>query len=235
LNAALGTVVFPVLARVQQDPSKLKNYFLKAYSLVLVVTIPITILCGVFADDLILVTLGPQWTDGVPILRLLVPAILVFAMINPTGWLLVALGMVGRSLRIALVIAPVVITGFVTGLSYGPIGVALGYAIAMTLWLIPHILWCFHRTVVTTTDVLTAIGRPLFAALVGAMAAFGSVWWFGESLSPLGRLMLGSGVLLLVYAWVLLYVMAQKGVYMDLVRALLWRSSGEGRLGIMVG
>jgi hypothetical protein len=37
------------------------------------------------------------------------------------------------------------------------------------------------------------------------------------------------------YAWVLLYVMAQKGVYMDLVRALLWRSSGEGRLGIMVG
>jgi hypothetical protein len=89
--------------------------------------------------------------------------------------------------------------------------------------------------------VVLALGRvdghrsTALLRLVGAMAAFGSVWWFGESLSPLGRLMLGSGVLLLVYAWVLLYVMALKGLYMDLLRALLWRSSREVRLGKMIG
>src|SRR5271157_5606949 len=42
LNGAVGEVAFAALSRIQNDPDRLKRYFLKGYSLVLAVTMPIT-------------------------------------------------------------------------------------------------------------------------------------------------------------------------------------------------
>ena len=83
LNSAVGEVAFSALSRVQDDPDRLKRYFLKGYSLVLALTLPITIACALFANDLVLVLLGPKWKDATEIFRLLAPTILVFAMANP--------------------------------------------------------------------------------------------------------------------------------------------------------
>ncbi len=88
LNSAVGEVAFSALSRLQNDQERLKSYFLKGYSLVLAMTLPITIACALFANDLILVLLGPKWKDVVSIFRLLAPTILMFALINPLGWLL---------------------------------------------------------------------------------------------------------------------------------------------------
>src|SRR5258708_10378461 len=94
LNSAAGEVAFSALSQVRNDPSRLRNYFLKGYSLILALTIPITIAVALFADDLIFVLLGPKWRDSAEIFRLLSPTILVFALINPLAWLLHSLGMV---------------------------------------------------------------------------------------------------------------------------------------------
>jgi PST family polysaccharide transporter len=169
--------------------------------------------------------LGPHWNDAVVIFRLLAPTILVFALINPTGWLLLASGMVGRSLKIALVIAPLVVTGCVIGLPYGSKGVALGYSTAMTLWVVPHLLWCFHGTAVSFRDVVLAASRPLISGIVGASLAFGVVFFLRSSVSPLATLLIGCTVLGSVYTWVLLYVMGQKACYLDFVRGLSLRWS----------
>ncbi len=227
LNLAVGAVTFPVLSRVQDDPKRFRSYFLKAYALILAVTIPIAVVCALFAEELIFVMLGPKWKDAVPVFRFLTPTILAFALINPTGWLLVSLGMVGRSLKLALVIAPLVMTGCVLGLPYGPEGVALGFSAAMTLWVIPHLLWVFRDTVVSYRDVLSVVGRPLLSGFAGASAAFATIFFLGASLSPLTRLLLGGVVFLIVYAWVLLFVMAQKSLYLDILRSLTIRSSEE--------
>ena len=102
LNNAAGEVAFPALSRVQDDPVRLKRYFLKGYSLVLALTVPITIACALFANDLIPVVLGPKWHEAIPIFRLLSPTMLILALINPLIWLVLSLGMVGRSLRVGL-------------------------------------------------------------------------------------------------------------------------------------
>ena len=57
--------------------------------------------------------LGPKWLEVIPIFRDLAPTIVAFALLNPLGWLLFARGNVRRSLYMALVIAPVVIAGYV--------------------------------------------------------------------------------------------------------------------------
>ncbi|MGH9806298.1 MAG: lipopolysaccharide biosynthesis protein, partial [Terriglobia bacterium] len=111
LNSAVGEVAFSALSRLQDDPVRLRSYFLKGFSLVLGLTVPITIACGLFADDMVSVVLGPKWEDAATIVRLLAPTILIFAIINPLGWLLYSIGLVQRSLKIALVFAPLMITG----------------------------------------------------------------------------------------------------------------------------
>ena len=105
---------------MQNDPARLKSYFLKGYSLVVAITFPATIACAVFADDIVLVMLGPQWTGASTIFRLLAPTILVFGMINPTAWLLQSIGLQERSLKIALVLSPLVVCSYLVGSALWP-------------------------------------------------------------------------------------------------------------------
>jgi O-antigen/teichoic acid export membrane protein len=223
LNSAVGEVAFSALARVQNDSHRLRSYFLKGYALVVALTLPITIVCALFANDVILILLGPQWTGTVWIFRLLAPTILIFAMINPFSWLLFSTGEVGRSLKIALVIAPLVISGYLLGLPHGPKGVALGYSVAMTLWIIPHIAWCVHGTVISVRDILTILSRPLISASVAIpLPLLFSI--YAQSLPVLIRLAIEVTIFNIVYLGMLLFAMRQKTFYLNLLRGLLKRS-----------
>jgi PST family polysaccharide transporter len=227
LNSAVGGVAFSALSRVQDDPPRLRSYFLKGYSLILALTIPLTAACALFATDLVAVLLGPKWGDAAPIFRLLAPTILILALINPMGWLLFALGLVDRSLKIALILAPVVIFGYVMGLPYGPKGVALGYSAMMTLWVVPHLAWCVHGTVVSFWDIVRTVSRPVLSIVPAAVLTFGVQFFYGNSLSPLARLVLEGTVLSAAYLVMLLYVMGQKAFYLDLLAGLRGRSSAK--------
>lgn len=227
LNSAIGGVVFSALSRLQNDHDRFKNYFLKGYSLVLAMTVPVTVACALFADDIILVILGPQWKDAIPIFRLLTPTILIFALIMPMGWLMYSLGLAGRSLKISLVIAPLVLAACILGLPYGPSGVALAYSVAMILWVIPHLAWCINGTMISLRDLLEVVHRPLLSAIAAAAIAFAAQFVFGQWLSPFLRLVLGGSILALSYLWMLFYVMGQKAFYLDLLGGLKRTSAGN--------
>jgi O-antigen/teichoic acid export membrane protein len=220
LNSALGGIAFAALSRLQEDASRFKSYFLNFYSLVISLTLPITIACVLFSDDIVLLFLGPKWQNAAPIFRLLTPTILIFALVNPFSSFLLSLGMVGRSLKIALVLAPVMIAAYVLGLPYGPNGVAFAYSVVMTLSVIPLIATCIYGTMISPHDLLFTMGQPLVSATVGMLLTFAVQSCCGQFLSPFSRLTLGSGILLLSYLWMLLYVVGQKTFYLDLLRGL---------------
>jgi PST family polysaccharide transporter len=230
LNSSVGEVAFSALSRVKNDPARLRSYFLKGYSLVLALTIPITIICAAFADDLIAVVLGPKWKSAAIIFRLLAPTILIFAMINPLSWLLFSLGMVTRSLKIALVLAPLVIAGYLVGLPYGPKGVALAYSIVMTAWVVPHIAWCVRDTVVSFRDILVTVIRPLLSGLVAAIPGV-AVYWFALPVLPtFPRLLLECSILVIAYTAMLFYAMGQKSFYLDVLSGFRKRSTVEEKV-----
>lgn len=187
LNSAAGSVALAALSRVQNEPERIRSYFLKGYSLVLAVTLPITIVSALFADDLILVLLDPKWHGTAAVFRLLAPIIMIFALINPLGWLLFSVGMVGRSLKIALVLTPLVISGYLLGLPYGPKGVAIGYSAVLTLGVVPHVAWCVHGTVILLRDIEAVLSRPLLSSLVAAVLPFALLFFYSRLLSPLPR------------------------------------------------
>jgi PST family polysaccharide transporter len=181
----------------------------------------------VFADDLIIIVLGPNWQDAVSIFRLLTPTILFFAMINPLGWLLFSTGLVNRSLKIALVIAPVVITAYVIGLPYGPNGIASAYSISMMLLTVPVIVWAIKGTTISLRDILHAVSPPFISVAVAAGVFFLVKFLVGTPPSAFLRLGLGASVLFATYLWMLLYAMGQKAFYSELLGQLR-RSSTPG-------
>ena len=223
LNTAAGEVAFAALSRVQDDGERLRRYFLRGYSLILAMTVPLTLLCALFSPDVIRVFLGAKWGEAAPIFRFLAPTILVFAIANPLSWLLMSLGRIGRLLKMGLVIAPIMIVSYVIGLPYGPKGVAFAYSIVMVLWLFPLIAWAVHGTAVSFRDILATAYKPLACGIAAAALAFIVRTAYGHLLSPLPRLALESVVLLAAFSVMLLFVAGQKTLYLDLFRGLLKR------------
>jgi O-antigen/teichoic acid export membrane protein len=220
------------LSRLQDDTSRLRSYFLKGYSLVVAITLPATFACGVLAADLIGVMLGPKWKDAAPIFRLLTPTILVFSVANPLSWFVGAIGMVGRGVKMSLVIAPLMIAGYFVGLPYGPKGVALAYSVVMMLWVIPVVAWSVHATVISLRDILIVVSRPLVSSALAGVVAFGVCSLCNGS--HLMRLFLGAIVLIGTYLGILLYAMGQKSYYADLLQKFTSRSQAEEKALVSV-
>ena len=196
LNSAISNVAFPAYSRLQNDAERLRRSFLKGYSIVLSLTTPAVICCALFAQEIILSLLGAKWVEAVPIFRLLTPMILALALINPFGCFLQATGRAGRSLKMAFLIAPVVILGVVLGLPYGTKGVAFGYSMAMVSLVAPVVAWAIHGTGITARDYWNAVRQPLLSSFVAGVAGLLLKFALDDTFTLIPRLLLGLGVVL---------------------------------------
>jgi O-antigen/teichoic acid export membrane protein len=57
--------VFPAMAKVQQDEARLRNALLKSFSLLALLTLPVSAFCVIFAPELVDLLLGPKWHSAV--------------------------------------------------------------------------------------------------------------------------------------------------------------------------
>ena len=217
LNAAAAEVSFSALSRVQREPARLRSYFLKGFSLVLAMTLPITLVCALFASDVVHVLLGRNWTGAVEIVRRLAPSIAVLAIMRPLDWLIASMGLVTRGLKIMIVFAPIIITGYFIGLPYGPVGVATAYSTVMCLWVVPHVIWCVWGTPVSAQDILVTASRPLVSGILAGGVAYAAGLVAGPSLPPLVRLALESSALFVAFFGVLLFFAEQRSLYVELL------------------
>jgi len=224
---SIGAVAFPLLSRMQGDMDRLRRTFLKFHSLVVSLMVPAVIVCSIFANEIIASLLGPKWSGVGPIVRLLTPTVLAFALINPLSWLLRATGRVRRSLNIALLIAPVVILAILAGLRHGPSGVAIGYSAAMILLSVPMVAWAKHGTGITTQNYFDAIKDPVMAGAGGAAVGLAFKVAVQNFLAPLPLLVLGVALSFAVYAYILLFVLKQKSMYVDLLGQLIPRAKSS--------
>ncbi|MBV8378207.1 MAG: lipopolysaccharide biosynthesis protein [Verrucomicrobia bacterium] len=220
LNSTVSLVAFPALSRLQNDPERFKNYFLKGYGFFLFLVMPITVGCALYAEDIVQVFLGSKWSAAAPACRLLAPTILTFALLNPLSWLLLSTGRAMRSLHIGLIVAPAVILGELIGLPYGPGGVAAGLSITTALLVLPVICWATHKTPVTAAETIKVVMLPFFSILIAAGCAL-AAWNFLHLItSPLLRLIAANGVLFSVYFVVFWFVMDQKEIYFPLLQEI---------------
>jgi PST family polysaccharide transporter len=223
LNSSIFMVAFPALSRIQNDNERLCRSFLKGFSILLSINLPITIITALFANEIIHVMLGAKWNTAGPILRLLTPAIMGFALMNPFAWFLMATGRAERSLKISFLVAPTMLLGILAGLHYGLNGVALGYSTAVVFLVVPVIAWATHNTGITPKAFWNIVKLPLFSGLLAAAVGLVFKEIFDGLLPPLPRLVLGVVLVLGLYVWILMVVFGQKDLYVDLVQQVLER------------
>ena len=223
LNSAVTGVAFPALSRIQYDAKRLARSFLKGYSVLISLTVPVTISCALFPAEIVRIVLGEKWMEAAPIFRLLAPVALVFAVANPLSWLVMSTGRAGRALSISMATTPLVIVGIMLGLSHGPVGVASGYSLAMTLLIIPIAAWSKLGTGISWADLWRASKPPFFSGLLAVATGCVVKLTLSGRLPLIPYLLVGLAVVLGIYAWGLLIVMGQKHLYMDVLSQLLPR------------
>jgi len=220
LNFTVSQVAFPALARIQNEPARLRRYFLEGWHVFMAVVVPVTVSCGLLADDIVRVFLGTRWHQAADIFELLAPTVLVFGLVNPFGWLLMATGHSVRSLKIALMIAPAVFVGYLIGLPYGPAGVATGFSCAMVVMVVPALMWAIQGTLISGRDVMREMVSPLLSVVAGAIATVAVRNYTGAIDTALWRLSAESAVLFGVYGLVLVFGMNQKTRYIRVARGV---------------
>jgi PST family polysaccharide transporter len=224
---AIGAVAMPALSRLQADPGGLHRAFLRMYSVTLATIVPVTMMCGVFAEEIVRIMFGPKWGDATPVVQLLAPTILASGLISPLGWLLLSSGQYRKSLIMTAVLAPMMVLGVTLGLRAGMIGVAAGLSVAMVAATVPLILWTRAGSGMPVRDLWLAIRAPLLSGLAAATVSYVARMYMGGDLAVIWRLSFGLLASFSAYLLVLLVVFRQADVYRGLIRQLRGTAGGN--------
>ena len=169
IHLPLTTMVVTTLSRLQDDIERFRLYFLKAFSLITLITIPIIVYLIVMADEVVLLVLGQEWSESAHIFRLLGFAGLIQPFYNAFSWLLISLGRTKRLLVWTVWWSLFTILSFVAGLLIGGIQeVALSFTISQYTLLGPGFLFVFVNSPLRVIDLIRESSSALVA---GAMIA----------------------------------------------------------------
>jgi O-antigen/teichoic acid export membrane protein len=205
INIPLTTVAIPALSRLQSQPDRYRLFYQKGIQLLCAIGMPLVVFMFVAADRLVLTVLGEQWTQSVPIFRVLAPAALVGTFEVTTRWVYISLGQTHRQLRFTAVATAATIAAFAVGLRWGPIGVAAGLSIAVCGLRLPDILYCFRTTPLRTMDLLSVLWRPMLTSAVAGAALYAFNRLVTWSPSPVISLLIDAAVYAIGYVlcWLL--------------------------------
>jgi PST family polysaccharide transporter len=166
----LGRVLFPALAKMQDDYSRFRVAYLRACSAIAFLTFPLMIGALILADEIVWVVLGPKWLPAILIFRILAPVGMVQSLTTTTGQIYVATGRTDLLLRWGGLCTLPIVGGFVVGLRWGIQGVATAYAIVMFCLIVP-IFWLSFRIIhLRLVDLWRAVWPGLKCTVVMGVA-----------------------------------------------------------------
>ena len=165
-------VAISSLSRVQHDPDLYRSYSRRGLMPIFAFCFPALAFSFVEAHNLILLLLGKQWLEAVPLFRLLAIAVYVVSMYRVTKWLYVSAGQTQRQFRWALIHTPVMIAAVVIGARWGALGVAVGYMTGTCLLTCPAVGYCLKYSPLEWRDFIGAVWRPFVASIASAICLY---------------------------------------------------------------
>lgn len=168
INTPATSVAMPTLSRLQDDPEKFKRYYYKAITLITMIGMPIVCFLFVAADDVILIFLGDQWLDAVPIFRLLMPAAFIGTFNVAPGWAFRSLGRTAEQFRLGIISSVIYVVIFVVSIRWGATGVAAAYGLSSPFIVLLSIIYCYKDTFLNISDLLKSLASPAINSLLSA-------------------------------------------------------------------
>ena len=165
----LFDVAVSTLSRSLSDPARYRLYCQRGLLLIFAICAPALAYLFVTAQDTILLLLGQQWIEIVPIFRVLVVAVFVGMAYRVTKWIYVSDGETQRQFVWSFVQMPVMVVAIIIGVRWGAYGVAVGYTVSMCLLSYPSVVYCVRQSPITLGDFMGAIWRPAVASILSAV------------------------------------------------------------------
>ncbi len=171
-NEPFNSVAIPALSRLADSPERYREAFLRILEKVALLTMPCVALMIATSDWLVHLLLGPQWTATGRILIFIAIAGLFQPIVNATGWLFVTQGRTQHMFQWALMSAPLSVASVLTGLRWGPLGIAIAYMVGR-LCVIDHLLYWFagRSGPVRTIDFYKTVAPIFVASALGTGSA----------------------------------------------------------------
>ncbi len=130
LFRTVQSVTYPVLAKLQDDPVKLKAGYRKMLQLSSFIIVPAMTVLGVLAEPVLVTLVGEKWLPAVPMLQLLCLSGLTYHFSTVNLNMLLVLGRSDLSLKLEVIKKINIAIAIVVGLQFGIYGLIIGEVIA---------------------------------------------------------------------------------------------------------
>ncbi len=194
VSGVFSAVLFPALTRLEQVEDRV-NIYRKVISTVAFISFPVMIGLGVLREPLVLAVLGEQWVEMIPLIGVfsVLGALQSLATLN--GSVFLATGATRLQLKLSVVTKGFVLLMLWLGLSYGVLGIAVAYASASVLIMIPEFYYTARLLKVNVFALLLRPARSLMVALVmGGLVYVLDQLLLATAATYWQRLLLGGGL-----------------------------------------
>ncbi len=179
-------VTYPVLAKLQDDVTRLKDGYRKVLKMNSFVIFPIMVTMVVLAKPIIVTLIGLKWLPAVPFLQLLCLASLTHHFIQININMLLVVGRPDLSLKLEIVHKVAITIAILIGIQYGIYGLVISQVVSAYIGMFINSLYSKkllnYSLLEQVTDVLPSL---VFTAIMG-----GALLLMGHFLPYTGRLQL---------------------------------------------
>ena len=166
IRSPLVSVGLPGLSKLQHDPERYKNYYLKMVQLLAFMTIPMALLLGAYSHQIIMLVLGPQWEQAAPIFSILAFAAVIQPVLGTVAMVMISSGHDKRYFKMGIFSSIAYVISFFAGLPWGATGVAFAYTVVSYLLLVPLLFYSLKGTPIFVSDFFKSMFLPCIAALI---------------------------------------------------------------------
>lgn len=166
LVGPLTSVAVSGLSRFQRDSVQYRRYVLRAIAVMAFIGMGVAADLMLIGKDLIRLLLGPGWEPAGRIFIFFAPGVGIMLVHGAHGWIHLSSGRADRFFRWGIV--EFIVTGllFITGLHWGPVGIAVAWSTSAWLLTLPSFWYAGIPIGFRVGRVIDAIWKYIAAALV---------------------------------------------------------------------
>jgi O-antigen/teichoic acid export membrane protein len=206
LAIPIGEVLFPAFSRMQDERERASELWIRALGVLTAVCAPAMMGLAVVAPDFVEVVLGEQWSEAVPVIRILAWVGLIQALQAWNGGIFMGLGKANTLFRATLVFSVLYVAAFLVGVQWGIVGVSVTYAFVATV-LEAAYLWITTRALGIRfwTPLRSLVGVAQATVVMGLVVAGIQAVLVDQGLAPALRLVAAIVIGILVYVPLLVW------------------------------
>lgn len=165
----IGSVLIPVLSRLQSDPERYRRTYMRAYDTLALIVFSFAALCLALARPLVLVILGPKWTGVIPLFSAFSLVAVSGPLSTVCSWIYESQGRGRDQLRNHTAAGAVTVVAYLLGLRWGPLGIIVALAIVSLVIRLPLVYFFAGRRGPVAT-------RDLWIGFVSHLPCWGAVF-----------------------------------------------------------